>query len=231
MDFITTEDGSKTLYNAQIGEHYHSTHGAQQESLHVFINTGLDYLLSRAAEENIPTEENKPAEVRILEVGFGTGLNFLNTAAYAKRRGVAINYLGIEAYPLSEALLQKSGYEAYVPSEIWGSFIGQYPTALQEATSVTAECQLRIIPQKVLDTVLSAPIDLIYFDAFAAIHQPEMWSEETLAHICAPLRAGGVFVTYAITGNLKRLMKSLGFAIQKVPGAPGKREMLRAIKL
>lgn len=72
--------------------------------------------------------------------------------------------------------------------------------------------------------------DVLYFDAFAEIHQPEMWTVEALAHVCQFLKPGGVFVTYAITGNLKRAMKSIGFSIEKAPGAPGKREMLRAVK-
>jgi len=72
--------------------------------------------------------------------------------------------------------------------------------------------------------------DVVYFDAFAAVHQPEMWNDAALGHIAQFVKPGGVFVTYAITGNLKRSMKSLGFSIEKAPGAPGKREMLRATK-
>jgi len=221
MDFITTNDGSKTLFNEQIGEHYHSMHGAQQESLHVFIQTGLAYYL----------EQSQQQQASILEIGFGTGLNFLNTSQFALTHQLAIHYIGIEAYPLSEALIGQSGYQQYVDASIWSDFLSQYPLALQESRQLNQQVKLRIHPKKVLDCLLEEQVDIIYFDAFAAIHQPEMWSEETLAHICQFLKPGGVFVTYAITGNLKRTMKSLGFTIQKVPGAPGKREMLRAIKL
>ncbi|MNY62663.1 tRNA 5-methylaminomethyl-2-thiouridine biosynthesis bifunctional protein MnmC [compost metagenome] len=72
--------------------------------------------------------------------------------------------------------------------------------------------------------------DLIYYDAFSVQHQPEMWSDEIIAHACSFLKPGGTFVTYAITGKLKRAVKACGFTIEKLPGAPGKREMLRATK-
>ncbi|WP_349775118.1 MnmC family methyltransferase [Sphingobacterium faecium] len=72
---------------------------------------------------------------------------------------------------------------------------------------------------------------LIWDKQDAAIHQPEMRSDEVLAHVAKFIKPGGVFVTYAFTGNLKRSIKALGFTIAQVPGAPEKREMLRATKI
>lgn len=221
MEFVITADGSKTLYHAAVGEHYHSINGALQESKHVFQQAGLAYFLA----------ERGTKECAILEVGFGTGLNFLMSAAYALEHGLRLDYCGIEAFPLSAEVIRSTGYDSYVEASIWNSFSACYASALQETVAFNDAIQLRVAAEKVLDFQSEKKFDVIYFDAFAAVHQPDMWTAETLGHVCQFLAPGGVFVTYAITGNLKRTMKSLGFAIQKAPGAPGKREMLRAIKL
>lgn len=221
MDFVITADGSKTLFNAEIGEHYHSSHGALQESKHVFLQTGLCHYLEQHAVET----------VRILEVGFGTGLNFLVTADYLRDKEIALDYCGIEAYPLSAETIADTGYEAYVNPELWAAFQAQYANSLVQVTAFNSQINLTIAHTDVLSYCSKTLFDVIYFDAFAAVHQPEMWTDETLAHVCQFLKPGGVFVTYAITGNLKRSIKALGFHIEKAPGAPGKREMLRATKL
>ena len=221
MEFVKTADGSKTLYHDQVGEHYHSKHGAQQESIHVFLNTGLRYWLDKESAQS----------ASILEIGFGTGLNFLLTADYWSKNNINLNYIGIEAYPLKPELIVQSEYNQYVNPEIWNLFVENYAKALESKLSFNELIQLEIAHQKVMDFQSEERFDVIYFDAFAEIHQPEMWTPETLAHVCQFLSPGGVFVTYAITGNLKRAMKALGFSIEKAPGAPGKREMLRATKL
>lgn len=221
MEFVITGDGSSTLYHPEVGEHYHSKHGALQESRHVFLETGLAFFLQK--------ENTK--EAAVLEVGFGTGLNFLLTADYAAKAEVAINYCGIEAFPLEEALIFATGYDQFVHADLWHMFTKQYRPALQQKVMVLPQVQLHIAHEKLLDFTSEDKFDVIYFDAFAAIHQPEMWTDEALAKVCSFLKVGGVFVTYAITGNLKRSMKALGFAVEKAPGAPGKREMLRAIKM
>lgn len=220
MDFVTTGDGSKTIFNAQIGENYHSKHGALQEAKHVFLKTGLQFYLDR---------ENT-REVSVLEIGFGTGLNFILTADYCFSEEIKLDYCGIEAFPLERAVIENIGYHTYVSPAVWGAYIHQYESALQNQVTVHEFVDVQIAHTKVLDFNSPKLFDVIYFDAFAAIHQPEMWSDETLAHVAQFLKPGGVFVTYAITGNLKRSMKALGFTIEKAPGAPGKREMLRAIK-
>ena len=221
MEFVTTGDGSKTIFNAQIGENYHSKHGALQESQHVFLKTGLQFYL----------EKYNAKEGRILEIGFGTGLNFILTADYCTAENITLDYCGIEAFPLDREVIENIGYNEYISPQVWESYIKSYENALKNAVQINECINLEIAHTKVLDFDSSKLFDVIYFDAFAAIHQPEMWSDETLAHVTKFLKPGGVFVTYAITGNLKRSMKALGFTIEKAPGAPGKREMLRAIKL
>ena len=221
LSFALTSDGSKTLYNKEVGEHYHSRHGALQESKHVFLNTGLRYFL----------EENAVKKAGILEVGFGTGLNFLVTADFCSDNHIVLEYTGIEAYPLKSGMINETGYEHYISAKLWDNFISRYPDALNSEVQISPTCSLVIEHSKMLDFSTKKRFDIIYFDAFAAVHQPEMWDPEALKHITQFLKPGGVFVTYAITGDLKRTMISLGFSIEKAPGAPGKREMLRAVKL
>lgn len=220
MDFVITGDGSNTLYNEQVGEHYHSKHGAVQEAKHVFLKSGLQFSLER---ESLPS-------ISILEIGFGTGLNFILSADYCVSHELSLFYCGIEAFPLPEKVIRTIGYDSFVSSTLWTDFVDNYEAALKNPTQLNKKIELQIAHQKVLEFESTTKFDVIYFDAFAAIHQPEMWTDETLAHVTKFLKPGGVFVTYAITGNLKRSMKALGFTIEKAPGAPGKREMLRAIK-
>lgn len=221
MDFVVTADGSSTLYHAEVGEHYHSKHGALQESKHVFVQSGLAHYIEK---ENTDT-------AAILEVGFGTGLNFLQSADYARSEQLKIRYCGIEAYPLDADVVFATGYDKYVAPHVWESFKETYHSSWAAPTHLTTDIKWQVAHCKVMDFSSDQLFDVIYFDAFAAIHQPEMWTDETLAHVCQFLRIGGVFVTYAITGNLKRSMKALGFRIEKAPGAPGKREMLRATRI
>lgn len=221
LSFVLTSDGSRTLFNEEVGEHYHSKNGAVQESIHVFLNTGLRYFI----------ENTRFQEISILELGFGTGLNFLISAEYCLKNKITLDYTGIEAYPLREEMIIDTGYESYVSENLWNSFISQYTQGQKTSVSIEESCLLKIVPNKLLEFNSQRLFDVIYFDAFAAIHQPEMWNQESLKHISKYLKTGGVFVTYAITGDLKRTMRGLGFTIEKVPGAAGKREMLRAIKM
>jgi tRNA U34 5-methylaminomethyl-2-thiouridine-forming methyltransferase MnmC len=218
LQIVTTADGSKTIYNAEVGENYHSRHGALQESQHVFLNSGLRYFLAG----------HEVSEVSILEVGFGTGLNFLLSADFCTATGIQLYYTGIEAYPLSEAMIGETGYEAYVSPPLWQSFLQQYPRALQQPVQLSEFNHLYIAPAPLLEFNNDRLYDVIYFDAFASTYQPEMWNAQAITHTLKFLKPDGVFVTYAITGDLKRLIKGAGLKVEKAPGAPGKREMLRA---
>jgi tRNA U34 5-methylaminomethyl-2-thiouridine-forming methyltransferase MnmC len=216
---ITTADGSNTLYNETIGEHYHSTHGALQESQHVFLDAGLKHAI-----------EQSPKEISLLEVGFGTGLNFLLTLDFCQENDIDLNYTAAEAFPLTKAEIIQTNYGAYVPADIWNELLNNYELAIDQPVTLFNRQQLTILKKAFQDIPATARFDLIYYDAFSVRHQPEMWSDEVIAHAAAFLKPGGIFVTYAITGKLKRCLKALGFRIEKLPGAAGKREMLRAIK-
>ncbi len=221
LTIVETADGSKTIYNPQVGENYHSRNGALQESEHVFLNAGLRYFLAGSGL----------ASVSILEIGFGTGLNFLLSADWCTAKEIDLDYVGIEAYPLGESMIGQTGYDAYVSPQLWEVFTKQYINSLEETVDLNSNVELHIAPLPLMEFKSDRQFDVIYFDAFASANQPEMWNKEAIAHTISFLKPGGVFVTYAITGNLKRMLKALGCTIEKVPGAAGKREMLRATKL
>lgn len=221
MNILTkTADGSNTLFNKTIGEHYHSAHGALQESKHVFIAAGLQHAIER----------NPDKEINVLEVGFGTGLNFILSFAHCEANKINLNYTGIEAFPLTRDTIEETGYSEYVFAEIWEKFINNYDATLLNKQNLSSFCQLTIAHSTLIAFNSKAKFDVVYYDAFSVQHQPEMWTNEMIAHACSFLKVGGTFVSYAITGNLKRAVKACGFTIEKLPGAPGKREMLRAIK-
>jgi len=225
LQIVETADGSKTIFNALVGENYHSKHGALQESRHVFVNSGLDYFLEKSGS-NLNGNS-----VSVLEVGFGTGLNFLLSADYCSEKQISLDYCGIEAHPLTADIITQTGYDQYVAPSIWNGFLNCYVESFLAPAGVNDMCKLRIADSPLLEFQSDKQYDLIYFDAFAAAYQPEMWNETAIGHTIQFLKPGGVFVTYAITGNLKRAVKALGCSVEKAKGAPGKREMLRAVKL
>jgi len=218
---ILTADGSNTLYNETIGEHYHSTHGALQESLHVFIDAGLKAAAAKFGDQRLS----------VLEVGFGTGLNFILTLDYAVKEKLRVNYISLEAFPLTKEEFQSTGYDKYVAPEIWQALAASYPECIDRELQFLPNQSLQVIHTSLQEFKPLERYHLLYYDAFSVRHQPEMWTDEVIGHAASLLIPGGIFVTYAITGHLKRALKSFGFSIEKLPGAPGKREMLRATKL
>ncbi len=217
---VTTADGSKTIYSPLVKENYHSKNGALQESNHVFLNSGLRYYLADKVID----------EVAILEVGFGTGLNYLLTHDFCTGKEIKLDYVGIEAYPLSAELIEQTDYKTVVSPNTWNIFSENYYKAQNSTIQLNDFCKLNIAVQDALNFNTKSKFDVIYFDAFASNNQPELWTKEFITHIVSFLKTGGIFVTYAITGDLKRIMKSLGMKVEKAPGAAGKREMLRALK-
>lgn len=240
LELVKTEDGSNTIYSSLVGENYHSKHGALQESRHVFVNAGLRYYLDNIRSSKVSPSAGggdpmaiglERARASILEVGFGTGLNFLLTADECSAKKIQLDYTGIEAYPLSNEMISQTGYNQYVSPELWQTFISNYADLLNGSLLLNDHCQLQTAHCELLSFKSERQFDIIYYDAFAAASQPEMWDEAAIGHTIRFLKPGGIFVTYAITGNLKRLLKGLNCKVEKLPGAPGKREMLRAVKL
>ena len=215
---VTTADGSKTLQIEEWQEQYHSMHGAIQEAYHVFIKHGLNLF------------ENKA--IAILEIGFGTGLNAYITFLEAQYKGLSINYYGIEAYPVSFEEAMSMEYVTSLKDADFGqeAFELMHKSPWNFPVKIASFFNLLKLEKKFQDINDSNAYELIYFDAFGFRVQPELWSESIFLKMYTALRPGGVLVTYAAKGSVRRAMVSVGFLVERLEGPPGKREMLRATK-
>ncbi len=216
-EIIKTEDGSTTIHLPDWQESYHSKHGAIQEAYHVFIKNGL----SLFEKQNIS----------ILEIGFGTGLNTFITYLESSKLNQKIEYVGVEAYPISsEEVLQMNYVSELQAEEKRNIFEKIHQTNWEEKMQITDNFCLTKRKQFFEDIKDENQFDLIYFDAFGYRVQPELWSTEIFKKMYKALKLNGFLVTYAARGVIKRSMIEVGFTIEKLPGAPGKREMFRAKK-
>jgi tRNA U34 5-methylaminomethyl-2-thiouridine-forming methyltransferase MnmC len=224
VEVRATADGSATLFVPALNEHYHSRHGARQESKHVFIRHGSWPWLEAGEGQERP--------LRILEVGLGTGLNALLTLEAAFAHGAAVAYDGLETFPLPPAVVA-----ALQPEwDQLGKPLAALFTALHAApwgrrTALQPGFELLKIHEP-LQTVALTPehYDLIYFDAFAPEKQPELWAEAVFAKLYAAAAAGATLVSYCAQGQFRRNLRAAGWLTEKLPGPPGKREMTRATK-
>ncbi len=212
-----TEDGSHTLYVPELDEHYHSIHGALQESSHIFLKNGFFKM------------NNNP--LRILEVGFGTGLNALLTACAALDSGVITEYVGVEAYPVPTEMMLQMGY----PSVMNDLNARPYFSKITNASwGNKAEIHSRFSLTKINDTIQNyqnrAPFNLIYFDAFGPKVQGDMWHKDVIQKMYDVLEPKGKLVTYCAMGQFKRDLREVGFEVSCFDGPPGKREMVSAQK-
>jgi tRNA U34 5-methylaminomethyl-2-thiouridine-forming methyltransferase MnmC len=214
---VKTADGSATLQLPHWQEQYHSMHGALQEAYHVFISKGLDCY--------------NDSTIHILEMGFGTGLNALISLLEAPARKLQISYTALEAYPVTEAewtaldygnTLQKKDAPEY--------FRALHKAPWEEVSQITPFFKFHKKQQRFEDFSSTPCFDLVYFDAFGARVQPDLWTEEIFATMFAALVPGGRLVTYAAKGSVRRAMQAVGFIVERLPGPPGKREMLRATR-
>lgn len=217
---ITTGDGSKTIQIEDWNEQYHSIHGALQEALHVFIDTGLHHVTNKNLKE-----------LSILEIGFGTGLNALLTAIEAEKHNLNVNYVGVEAYPVSNAEIEQLNYNKLIPNVSDEVFDAIHSSKWEDLNDISSNFHLTKRKQFFKDISDLNTFDLIYFDAFGARVQPELWVKEIFTIMYKALKPKGVLVTYAAIGQVKRDMKSIGFEVERLKGPPGKRHMLRATKL
>lgn len=214
-----TADGSHTLYVPELNETYHSVHGAITESKHVFINAGLHSLQTA----QIP--------IQILEIGFGTGLNALLTWMEADLHKIKIHYITLEPSPLGNTIVEALNYTDQLQQQIKGiSFASLHATPFDTATTLSEHFIL--MKKKItLEQFHSASkFHLVYFDAFGPRVQPEIWSIENFKKLFDLMAADSILVTYCAKGDVRRTMQAAGFVIEKLPGPPGKREMLRAYR-
>jgi len=210
MEIIETSDGSPTIYSHQYDEIYHSRRGAIEESQYVFIKMGLQHI---ASEKD---------EIRILEVGMGTGLNVFLSLLANDELEKQIHYTAIEAFPLSREIISQLKSLAF--ERIHGSESGQ-------KVSLSDLFELSVHYEKVMEFSSKELFDLVYFDAFGPKKQPEIWEKNVFQYIFSLMSRNGILVTYCAKGDVRRTMESIGFQVDRLEGPPGKREMLRARKV
>jgi tRNA U34 5-methylaminomethyl-2-thiouridine-forming methyltransferase MnmC len=216
-EILQTLDGSTTIHLPDWNESYHSKHGAIQEAYHVFIKNGLSLF------------EGKP--ISILEIGFGTALNAFITFLEAQKLRLTIQYVGVEAYPISPEEVLSMNYVAELSAEEKRSiFEAMHMCNWEERNAISNDFTLTKRKQFFEEISDESKFDLIYFDAFGYRVQPELWSTEIFEKMYKALKEEGVLVTYAARGVVKRSMLEVGFTVEKLPGPPGKREMFRATK-
>ena len=214
---IRTADGSKTIQIEDWDEQYHSKHGAVQEAYHVFITHGLRLFADR--------------NINLLEIGFGTGLNALITLLEAPKLNLKIDYMGIEAFPVSVEEVAELGYcEQLDCVDKQAHFEKMHETPWEEPFPIADSFVLTKQKKDFLQVDDKNLFNLIYFDAFGARVQPELWTEEIFSKMYDALQHQGILVTYAAKGSVRRAMQAVGFTVERLPGPPGKREMLRATK-
>lgn len=217
-EFIITEDGSHTIYLPEIDEHYHSIHGAIQESMHIYIEQGL--------------LQTTKKELSILEIGFGTGLNAYLTFCYAKKENRSVNYFSLEKYPLTETEYLQLNYSNTIFPEYSFVFKQMHHAEWNTVTEISPEFQLQKVHADLLTFQFNSipQFDLVYYDAFAPGKQPEMWTGEILHRVAATVKKDGILVTYCAKGTVRRAFSSAGFQMERIPGPIGKKEILRGKK-
>lgn len=216
-EIITTSDGSTTIHIPEWNEQYHSKHGAIQEAYHVFIKNGLTLFQNQ--------------KINVLEIGFGTGLNSFITFIEVEKLGLEVNYVGVEKYPISDDECSQLNYVAELNADdLAGTFKKIHSTSWEEKCILSNIFSLTKRNQDFKDIDDKHIFDLIYFDAFGARVQPELWTVDIFQKMFDALKSEGVLVTYAAKGSVRRAMVEVGFKVEKLPGPPGKREMLRGKK-
>ncbi|WP_299057879.1 tRNA (5-methylaminomethyl-2-thiouridine)(34)-methyltransferase MnmD [uncultured Polaribacter sp.] len=213
-EILITSDGSSTIHLPDWDEQYHSKNGSINETYHVFINCGLKEV----------TAEN----VSILEIGFGTGLNCFITYLEANKN---IKYVGVEAYPVTPEEVEKMNFINVLDAENESeAFKKIHQVSWEKEHQISERFSLTKRKQFFEDITDKEAFNLIYFDAFGARVQPQLWTVEIFQKMYNALKENGILVTYSAKGSVRRAMQEVGFVVERLPGPPGKREMLRATK-
>jgi len=214
-ELLITSDGSHTLFVPEIDECYHSSHGAIQESRHIFIEAGL--------------KQCSKTNIRILEVGFGTGLNALLAYAEAEKAGKRIHYTTLEKFPLQSDKAFLLNFPQLIDENLNAVFETMHLSNWNELQNISPFFVLEKLETDFTTYNLTGKYDVIFFDAFSPEKQPEMWTQEQFEKIAAVCNPEAILTTYSAKGIVRRALQSDGFTVERLPGPPGKREILRGI--
>ncbi len=218
QEIIQTSDGSKTIYLPELNEHYHSVNGAVTESKYVYIEKGYSF-----------TKKQSPV---VFEVGFGTGLNCVLTALQAETKKQKTIYYSIDNFPLANSILKELNHDSLFSKDGKGIFEKIHSCEWDKLIQISDFFYLQKIHSYLQKYDLSdlEKFDVVYFDAFGPDKQPEMWTPEIFYSICNQCSPEAVFVTYSAKGEIRRQLTRAGFVMERLPGPPGKKQMLRGIK-
>ena len=219
-ELIVTKDGSQSISVPELNVSYHSIHGAITESKHVFIEAGLRYAVSI----------EKRAHLNVFEMGFGTGLNALLTLLESQLSQIKVYYETVETNPLLPNEYLHLDYANLLSPGNQENFIRLHAGAWGEAFAVSQSFTMKKIFTSLLFHTADEKFDVVYFDAFAPLAQPELWTQAVFEKTYALMNPGGILVTYCSKGDVRRAMKAAGFLVEKLKGPPGKREMLRCMR-
>ena len=216
----TTEDGSLTLYAPTFGEHYHSMHGAVQESEHIYLGLALRERMSSWQEGDAP--------LRLFEVGFGTGLNALLSWREAEERHIPLQYYSIEKFPITSEVYEALHYEGLGEErEVKDQLLRLHTAPGDEAVERSPFFTLHKLRGDLTSCTFPSELSVIYYDAFSPESQPELWAEELFQRLGQVACSGAILSTYCAKGEVRRRLQRSGFLVERLPGPPGKREVLR----
>tara|TARA_Y100000994_G_scaffold109290_1_gene89825 strand:- start:279 stop:935 length:657 start_codon:yes stop_codon:yes gene_type:complete len=215
LELVNTYDGSNSLKNLIINDSYHSKYGAINESKHIFINNGLKRISKK--------------KIRVLEIGFGTGLNALLTQLYCDKKKQNIIYHTIDNLPLKKDTYSSLNYcdQLKIDKDI---FLKIHNSLWENEIELSNFFVLKKINCDFTKKLFNEKYDLIYFDAFSPSKQPEMWVLDNFKKLYNCLNRNGVLITYSSKGDVKRTIKEVGFNVFSVEGPTGKREITLACK-
>lgn len=231
VQLIVSSDGSHTLYRPDIGEFYHSRYGALGESRQVYVRYGLEQAISRHAPLHAPLQV--PLQVRVLELGFGTGLNVLAVIEFLlEHPEIEVIYTTLEPLPLAQDVLAQLNYTEQLPDLVAAYFDKIHTAAWEIPEAILPNLQLIKSEQGWQEADFAASsFDVIFYDAFAPEKQPELWEQPNFELAFQWLTNGGILTTYCSKSIVIRTLKAVGFQIEKLSGRPFKREVTRAAKM
>ncbi|MFM7216671.1 MAG: tRNA (5-methylaminomethyl-2-thiouridine)(34)-methyltransferase MnmD [Bacteroidota bacterium] len=220
VDLVRTGDGSASIRVVEWDEPYHSRRGAVNESMHVYIDAGIRYLM----------QQSEPGKLSVLEMGFGTGLvTFLSAIEASRAVDHDFDYTSLEVHPLAMEQVMALDYPNHIGRpELSSLFAAIHLSPWGSAAEVHERFRLTKLNTALQDYEAEHQVDLLLYDAFGPRVQPELWTPEHFAGLHRLIRPGGFLVTYCAKGVVKRALRTAGFEVETLPGPPGKREMIRA---
>ena len=216
-ELLITEDGSHTLYVPEIDECYHSSHGAIQESRHIFIEAGLKMCFKN--------------EINMLELGFGTGLNAFLALIEVEKVGKKIKYTALEKFPVEMEKINNLNFAHQIESNKISLFQFMHQSEWNKEIEITPQFSLTKVECDFTSYNIESQYDIVFFDAFSPEKQAEMWTEKIFLKIYTHCNPGAILTTYCAKGIVRRALQNVGFEVERLAGPPGKREILRATKL